>query len=217
VPQTQPWFPELGAFEQLQLEVSTVAQEQSLGWAPNHQTMYSVVHADATNAWGEPRGYRIVPGQSNVHLTAQRSPWSRDNMAFAKSHLAVTRQHDTEPLANSVHNYNLPWKPQQDFAKFFDNESVDGEDLVVWFNLGMHHFTRAEDVPVTLFSEAVSSITFAPQNFFDRAQDGDLKNRRWIVPNEDTGTLSVEDYGTAPLPCLGESKVPIEQIYYTQA
>jgi primary-amine oxidase len=39
--------------------------------------------------------------------------------------------------------------PQQDFSKFFDGESIDNEDLVVWFNLGMHHFTRSEDVPVS--------------------------------------------------------------------
>lgn len=68
---------------------------------------------------------------------------------FAKTHLAVSRQHDTEVFANSVQNANVPAAPQQDFSKFFDGESVDDEDLVVWFNLGMHHFTRSEDVPVT--------------------------------------------------------------------
>ena len=149
---------------------------------------------------------------SVVHLSTLDSPWSRRNMAFAKSHLAVTRQHDTEPYANSIHNANLPWKPQQDFSKFFDDENIDEEDLVVWFNLGMHHFTRSEDVPVTLFSEAVSSITFAPQNFFDRAQDGDLKNRRWIVPDDTTHTLSFEDYGIELPKCYIDLKEPASEI-----
>lgn len=188
VEQTQPWFPELGTFEQLQLDTGMVQEEQQFNWAANHEVMYTVVNSGITNAWGEKRGYRIIPGKSNIHLTTLKSPWSRHNMAFAKSHFAVTHQHDTEPFANSVHNANLPWKPQQDFNKFFDKESVDGQDLVIWFNLGMHHFTRAEDVPVTLFSEAVTSIAFAPQNFFDRAQDGDLTNSKWIVPDKGAGT-----------------------------
>ena len=219
VMQSQPWFAEMGAFEQLQLDSTIVEKEQQFNWSSNHEVMYTVVNPKATNAWGEKRGYRIIPGKSNIHLSTMKSPWSRHNMAFAKSHFAVTQQHDTEPFANSVHNANLPWKPQQDFLKFFDNESIDEEDLVVWFNLGMHHFTRAEDIPVTLFSEAVSSITFAPQNFFDRAQDGDLKNRRWIVPSDDADIISSEDYGVVLPKCqshLGESPSSIGRIYITE-
>lgn len=194
-PTSQPWWPELGVFEQLELHTHTMATEQRLNWTQNGQTMYFVTHANETNKWGTKRGYRIVPGRSNIHLSTQGSPFSRANSDMSKAHLAVTRQHDTEPWANSVQNLNMPWAPQQDFARFFDDEPVDGEDLVVWFNLGMHHFTRAEDVPVTLYSEAVSSIMFAPQNFFDRAQDGDLLNRRWITPAENASGLVYETFG----------------------
>ncbi|UQC89979.1 copper amine oxidase [Colletotrichum lupini] len=162
---------------------------------PNNAAMYCIVNPNATNAWGEKRGYRIVPGKSNIHLTPLNSPWTKYQTPFAKSHLALSRQHDTEPYANSHSNVNLPLKPQQDFMNFFDGESVENEDIVLWFNLGMHHFTRSEDIPVTLYSEAVSSIVFAPQNFNDRAQDGDLQNRRWIVVNETTGELESDTYG----------------------
>lgn len=198
VMQSQPWFPELGEFEQMELDVNYLDTEQQFNWGDNGATMYVVVNKNQTNKWGEPRGYRILPGRSNTHLTTTHSPFSLRNAEFAKSHLAVTRQHDTEPFANSVQNVNLPQAPQQDFAAFFNDESLEQEDLVVWFNLGMHHFTRAEDVPVTLFTEAVSSIVFAPHNFFDRAQDGDLRNRRWIVAQGD-GSLRTETYGV-PLP-----------------
>jgi primary-amine oxidase len=156
--------------------------------------MYVVLNPNATNTWGEKRGYRLVPGRSDIHLSTLKSPWSLKNSEFAKSHLAVTRQHDNERFANSVQNINLPFKPQQDFRQLFDGESVDGEDLVVWFDLGMHRFTRSEDVPVTLYTEAYFSIVFAPQNFFDRAQDGDLLNRRWMEVDEH-GTMMFEDYG----------------------
>ncbi|KAI1416282.1 copper amine oxidase [Hypoxylon sp. FL1857] len=197
---TQPWWPELGEFEQIALETYNIKKEQQLSWADNGQLMYTVNHANATNKWGAPRGYRIVPGKSNIRLSTLNSPFSRHNTALSKAHLTVTRQHDTEPWGNSVQNLNMPWKPQQDFAKFLNDESVEGTDLVVWFNLGMHHFTRSEDIPVTLYSEAVSSIMFAPQNFFDQSQDGDLRNRRWYtVPEAADGsnatTLVSETYG----------------------
>ncbi|OTA90498.1 hypothetical protein M434DRAFT_390384 [Hypoxylon sp. CO27-5] len=210
---TQPWWPELGEFEQIALETYNVEKEQQLSWADNGQVMYTVNHASATNKWGTPRGYRIVPGKSDIRLSTLNSPFSRHNTALSKAHLTVTRQHDTEPWGNSVQNLNMPWKPQQDFAKFLDGESVEGTDLVVWFNLGMHHFTRSEDVPVTLYSEAVSSIMFAPQNFFDQAQDGDLRNRRWYTVPEATGstnatTLVSEAYGVELPQCKVELLEP---------
>ncbi|KKZ64039.1 hypothetical protein EMCG_01700 [[Emmonsia] crescens] len=205
--QSQPWFPELGVFEQIEVETSFLKKEDRLNYEPNHQAMYCVVNREKKNAWGENRGYRIVPGRSNIHLPIFNSPFSHRNSEFAKQHLAVTRQHDNEPLANSVQNTNLPWKPQQDFSKFFDDESLDQEDLVVWMNMGMHHFTRSEDVPVTLYSEAYASMVLAPHNFFDRAQDGDLMNRRWVVVDQESEKLDFEDYGVE----LPQCKIRIEE------
>ncbi|SPN99609.1 uncharacterized protein DNG_02461 [Cephalotrichum gorgonifer] len=218
VNQTQPWFPGFGTFEQMELDISTMEKEQQFNWGENGSKMYCIVNENERNAWGEKRGYRIIPGKSNVHLSAKNSPFSLRQMPFAKSHLAVTVQHDNEPYANSVQNSELPSTPQHDFLKFFDGESVEDEDIVLWFNLGMHHFTRSEDVPVTLFTDAVSSIMFSPQNFFDRAQDGDLLNRRYVVPNEETGELDFEAYGVEaptcklqfPEPVLGIEKYIIE-------
>jgi primary-amine oxidase len=207
-PTEQPWWPELGVFEQIELNTYNMETEQQFDWAGNGQTMYCITHASATNKWGTKRGYRVVPGRSNIRLSTLKSPFSRNNMQMSKSQLAVTRQHDNEPFANSVQNLNMPWKPQQDFSKFFNDESIEGEDLVLWFNLGMHHFTRSEDVPVTLYNEAVSSIMFAPQNFFDRAQDGDLLNRRWIVPDENsTSGLAYDTFGIK----LPQCKVELEE------
>ncbi|KAI1098905.1 copper amine oxidase [Jackrogersella minutella] len=211
---TMPWWPELGEFEQIELDKHNVPTERELSWGDNGQTMYTVNHATETNKWGSPRGYRIVPGKSNIRLSTLNSPFSRHNTALSKAQLSVTRQHDTEPWGNSVQNLNMPWKPQQDFAKFFDGEGVEGTDLVVWFNLGMHHFTRSEDIPVTLYSEAVSSIMFAPQNFFDQSQDGDLRNRRWYTtaPEATAGgnvtALTSEMYGIDLPQCRVELQEP---------
>ncbi|EGE81971.1 lysyl oxidase, variant 2 [Blastomyces dermatitidis ER-3] len=205
--QAQPWFPELGIFEQIELQASFLEKEERLNYEPNNQAMYRVVNRAKKNAWGESRGYRIVPGHSNVHLPISHSPFTRKNSEFAKQHLAVTRQHDNEPFANSVQNTNLAWKPQQDFSRFFNGESLDQEDLVVWVNMGMHHFTRSEDVPVTLNSDSYASMVFTPHNFFDRAQDGDLMNRRWVVADQVSNKLDFENYGVE----LPQCKIHIEE------
>jgi primary-amine oxidase len=235
VNQTQPWFPELGEFEQMELDIKNLETETAFDYAGNGQALYVVLNEDEENAWGEKRGYRILPGRSNVHLTPLSSPFSLKNAEFAKHHLAVTRQHDNEPYSNSFQNVNLPWKPQQDYSKFFDDESIVQEDLVVWFNLGMHHFVRSEgtfafhclsfpllserplltdiqDIPVTLYTEAYSSIIFAPQNFFDRAQDGDLLNRRWITVNQTTEELTYETYNVSLPSCPVNLAEPVDLV-----
>jgi primary-amine oxidase len=65
---------------------------------------------------------------------------------------------------------------------------------------------------VTLYTEAYSSIVFAPQNFHDRAQDGDLTNRRWIQVNQTTGEMSFDAYGVALPDCGIELSEPVDGI-----
>jgi primary-amine oxidase len=63
-----------------------------------------------------------------------------------------------------------------------------------------------------LYTEAYSSIVLAPQNFFDRAQDGDLLNRRWIEVDAESGKLSFEDYGVGLGTCPVDLNEPVVQI-----
>jgi len=155
-----------------------IASEDSgiLPAAVNGQTMYTVINKNATNKWGVPRGYRIVPGISNIVLASHNSPFFLKSGQAYKQSLAVTRQHDTEPSSSAALNQNLPMAPPVEFYKFFDGESLVQEDLVAWVNLGMHHYTRSEDIPNTLMTEAHSSVTFAPQNWGDTEGTRDLAN-----------------------------------------
>jgi primary-amine oxidase len=68
------------------------------------------------------------------------------------------------------------------------------------------------DIPVTLFTEAYSSIVFAPQNFFDRAQDGDLLNRQYFVVDPASGELQSENYGVELPTCAVELTEPAKGI-----
>ncbi|KAH8883689.1 amine oxidase catalytic domain-containing protein, partial [Thozetella sp. PMI_491] len=137
-----------------------------INWAPNSASMYTVVNKDAKNQWGELRGYRLIPG-SVAHLTVQNSTIAGNSVNFATNHLFVTKQKDSELKVSTMENAEYPNHPLIDFNKFFDGENLVQEDLVLWFNLGMHHVPHCGDLPYTVFSTAQSSMMISPHNFLD--------------------------------------------------
>lgn len=92
--------------------------------------MYTVVNKGSVNQFGELRGYRIAPGMgSPAHLTVQNSNNLRESGHFAEHNLFVTKQKDTEPRSAAAANAREPSEPLVNFAKFFNGESLDQEDL----------------------------------------------------------------------------------------
>ena len=56
-------------------------------------------------------------------------------------------QKDSEPRAANAWNDYDPTCPLVDFGAFFDGENLVQEDLVLWYNLGMHHVPHTGDLP----------------------------------------------------------------------
>ena len=54
------------------------------------------------------------------------------------------------------------------------DRAIRNQDIVMWVNLGMHHLTRAEDLPV--MPTVWHSFRLRPHNFFDRNPAIDLRN-----------------------------------------
>ncbi|KAK3322984.1 copper amine oxidase [Apodospora peruviana] len=133
------------------------------------------------NHLGERRGYRIMPGTgvgSPAHLTIQESPILQRAAEWAKSDLFITRQKDTEPRSAVPTNSLTPGEPLVDFGRFLaDNESIAGQDLVVWFNLGNHHVPNTGDIPNTLMTTSASSVMFVPHNYRVRDRSRALTRR----------------------------------------
>lgn len=74
----------------------------------------------------------------------------------------------------------------------------------MWVNLGMHHYTRSEDLPNTLMSEAHSSVVFAPQNWGDAEGTRDLANA--VIYNRGEGDVAVPfTNGVNPPSCFAFS------------
>lgn len=118
----------------------TNENQGKINWPPNAAATYAIVNKDSKNPYGEYRGFRIAPGIGPpTHLIATHSTIANDTVNFAKEHFYVTKRKDTEPRSASTLNSPRLSEQHVDFDRFFDGEGIEQEDLVVWFNLGMHH------------------------------------------------------------------------------
>lgn len=152
----------------MKLERSFIESEDTsrFNWGPNGNTQVIVVNENATNAYGEYRGYRVLPYAGTAHLTVKDSSNLARSAIWAETDLAITKQKDTEPRAAHPMNSQDVHDPPVDFAKFFDGESLRDEDLVLWINLGMHHIPHTGDLPNTVMTTAHTSVQFMPSNYF---------------------------------------------------
>ncbi|KAI9167809.1 Membrane primary amine oxidase [Paramyrothecium foliicola] len=140
--------------------------ESKLKWAPNSASSYVIVNKDKPNPYGEYPGYKISPNLgSPVYLTVQNSSSAQRTVNFATHNLFATKQKDTEPRSAAAWNNQDPYDPLVDFNAFFDGESLDQEDLVIWFNLGMHHVPHTGDLPNTVYTTAQAGIAISPHNY----------------------------------------------------
>ncbi|KAK2596781.1 hypothetical protein QQS21_006109 [Conoideocrella luteorostrata] len=182
--------------------------EAKINWAPNGAAMYAIVNKEATNAFGEYPGYKFSPATSNaIFLTVSNSSNAMNALNFADHHFYVTKQKDTE--AQAAHPYNVldPVEPIIDFAKFFNGESLDQEDLVLWFNLGMHHAPHTGDLPNTITTTAHSALRIEPLNYLDL--DASRATSQQIRLNYKDGQVqSVKTFGSDNITChVGTSQL----------
>lgn len=128
--------------------------------------LWRVESLDRMNAMGNPTSYALeVGGNALPQLTDDDYPLRR--AGFARHHLWVTPYAPDELFSagdypnQSRGGDGLPaWTAR--------NRSLDGTDLVLWYTLGFHHVTAAEDWPV--LPSHPKSVVLRPFNFFDRSQ-----------------------------------------------
>ncbi|CAG5184025.1 uncharacterized protein ALTATR162_LOCUS10872 [Alternaria atra] len=156
---TYPWS-QGRVYNTFKAERSWVDNERDsmINWEENDNALYAVVNRDTPNPYGEYPGYRIKRSAGTIHLTQTNS----------------TNTDKTEPRAADAYNQYSKDDPLVDFATFFDDESLEQEDLfvtpflsslVLWFNLGMHHLPHTGDLPNTMFSSAHSAMRLEPLNY----------------------------------------------------
>lgn len=137
-------------------------------WGANGKDHVIVVNKDTPNKYGEYRGYRMSPskGGAGMHVTIANSTNLANAGGFTTHAYYVTKHHDSETRAASAWSDYDPWNPMRDFNTYFDGEDIEQEDIVVWFNLGMHHVPHTGDIPNTVMTTAQSAMLLTPNNYF---------------------------------------------------
>ncbi|KAH8653519.1 copper amine oxidase [Xylariales sp. PMI_506] len=185
---------------QVQRSFVTSEDEGRFNWAQNSAQQVIVVNQNETNQWGEYRGYRVLPMTGALHLTVENSSNLVNAARWAEYDIQVTQQHDWEPRAAHPYNSQDVNDPPINFAEFFDGESLEQEDLVLWLNVGMHHVPHTGDLPNTVFTTAHAGIQFMPSNYFSIDQSRKTVNAVRINYSNGTAT-EVDTFGQQDESC----------------
>jgi len=184
-------------FNNMKVERSFVSNEAEgkINWAANSAAAYAVVNKDEPNEFGEYPGFRIYPSLgSSIHNTVvNSSAIGGDSLQWATHQLYALQRKDSEPVAmHPSPSWNSD-EPRILFNDFFDDESLEQEDIVLYFNLGMHHMPDTYDLPVTVYQGAQSGITIRPQNY--QRSSNAISTRQQIHITNKGGVISTETYG----------------------
>jgi len=131
-----------------------------------------VINEATTNSVGNPSSYEVVIA-NHARLLLDPKDWPTRRAGFLQHDVWVTPFAASERYAGGDYIFmskgddGLPVWAARDRA-------IRNQDIVMWVNLGMHHLTRAEDLPV--MPTVWHSFRLRPHNFFDRNPAIDLRN-----------------------------------------
>ncbi|HEY9230628.1 MAG TPA: primary-amine oxidase [Blastocatellia bacterium] len=125
---------------------------------------WKVINPTVKNSLGEPTGYILFPGENAVPYAAPTSS-VRKRAGFINAHLWATPYNPDERFAGgdyinqSAGGEGLPkWTAA--------NRPLDGQDVVLWYTMGITHIPRPEEWPVMTCHRA--GFKLLPAGFFTR-------------------------------------------------
>ncbi|MEH1944926.1 MAG: primary-amine oxidase [Nostoc sp.] len=125
---------------------------------------WMIVSADKKNPLGAAPGYMLMPGGNSIFFPVEGSN-IRQKAEFATHHVWVTKYKSAELYAGG--DYPNQTQPGQGLPKYIaDDESLMGEDIVLWYTMGVTHIPRSEDWPVMPVHRV--GFKLVPRGFFSR-------------------------------------------------
>jgi primary-amine oxidase len=158
-----------GAFTMKETPLRTERQAQrNLNLASSRR--WVVENPSAKNALDHPTGYALLPGE-NAEPFAAADSWLRKRAGFLNAHVWVTPYSAAEMYAGG--DYPNQSRGGDGLPKWTTaNRSVDSQDIVLWYTMGITHNPRPEDWPVMPVHAA--GFRLIPWGFFARNPALDL-------------------------------------------
>jgi primary-amine oxidase len=126
--------------------------------------VWTVTSAERSNTHGRPTGYRLVPGHGTATLLAQPGSSVDRRAGFARHTLWVTPYDAAERFPAGAYPYQH--SDPGGLPAYSRDRPLDGEDIVLWYTVGVTHFVRPEDWPIMPMTKA--GLSLQPVGFFDR-------------------------------------------------
>jgi primary-amine oxidase len=126
--------------------------------------VWTVTNFSAKNSLGHHTSYILVPGANSLPYIAPESP-VRKRAQFINNHFWATRYNAQELYAAGV--YPNQSRGGDGLPQFIaDNETIENQDVVVWYTLGITHVPRPEEWPVMPVTHV--GFKLIPGGFFSR-------------------------------------------------
>jgi primary-amine oxidase len=125
---------------------------------------WKVINTTVRNALSGPVGYALIPGENSVPFNSPDS-WARKRAGFTSAHFWVTPYDPSEMHAAGEYPNQSPGGeglPKWTAA----NRSIQNQDIVVWYTMGIAHIPRPEEWPVMPVHRA--GFKLVPVGFFAR-------------------------------------------------
>jgi primary-amine oxidase len=137
-----------------------------------------IASANKKGKTGMPTGYMLMPS-SNMPFLPVVGANIRERSGFATHPVWFTQYHPAELNAGGAYpNQSVPDQGLPNWIE--NNESIESQDLVLWYSLGITHAPRPEDWPVMPVHRA--GFKLMPVGFFD--QNPVLKLAPTVLPSE---------------------------------
>jgi primary-amine oxidase len=131
---------------------------------------FRIANESSPNAVGNAASYDVLIA-NHAKLLLDPDDWPAKRARFLQHDVWVTPYEPAERYAGG--EYVLGSTGADGLAVWSErNRPIRNRDIVLWVNLGMHHLTRAEDLPV--LPTIWHSFRLRPHNFFDRNPAIDL-------------------------------------------
>lgn len=132
---------------------------------------YRMINPERINrVSGKPHGYKLHPVPSQMMMMGPTS-FNQRRGIFATRPIWVTKYRDDELWAAG--EFTNQSREDTGLASWAArNESVEGEDAVLWHTFGVTHVTRPEDFPVMPAEKM--AVTLKPTSFFESNPSNDV-------------------------------------------
>ncbi|CAN5664507.1 primary-amine oxidase [soil metagenome] len=125
---------------------------------------WKVINEHSKNSLGQQTGYMLIPGENSLPYASENS-YVRRRAGFMDAHVWATPYKEDEMYAAG--NYPFNATKQDGLPKWTKaNRSIENQDIVLWYTLGITHQPRPEEWPI--MPEHRSGFKLIPNSFFSQ-------------------------------------------------